>query len=165
MGRRKNQTAAKAAAPETASKAAGKTEMEQTEPMRKAAEALAKVIAEDMKAEPAAEKKTAEKTGSEQPSGEAPAKTAKRSAAEKKAAEKPAAEKKPAKKQEIKTAISVQYMGKDISDKDMVTLVKKDWTASKNKVGDIKTMELYVKTEENKIYYVINGTETGSVEI
>lgn len=80
-------------------------------------------------------------------------------------AEKKAAAKKPVKKAEIKTNLSVQYMGKDISGKDMVALVKKDWTAKKNKIGDIKTMDLYVKVEENKVYYVINGEMTGSVEI
>ena len=81
------------------------------------------------------------------------------------AAEKKAEAKKPAKKQEIKTTVSVQYLGKDISDKDMVALVKKQWTASKHKISEIKTMELYVKVEENTVYYVINGTEKGSVEI
>ena len=81
------------------------------------------------------------------------------------AVEKKVAAKKPAKKTEMKTNVSVQYMGKDISEKDMIALVKKDWTAKKNKVGDIKTMELYVKVEENRVYYVINGEATGSVEI
>ena len=81
------------------------------------------------------------------------------------AVEKKVAAKKPEKKTEMKTNVSVQYMGKDISEKDMIALVKKDWTAKKNKVGDIKTMELYVKVEENRVYYVINGEATGSVEI
>ena len=107
--------------------------------------------------------KSAEKKVSEKPAAEK--KTVEKADAEKKAAEKPATEKKPVKKQEVKTSIAVQYMGKDISDKDMAALVKKDWTNAKHKVGDIKTMDLYVKTEENKVYYVINGTETGSVEI
>lgn len=169
MARRKNQTAGKAAAPETASKTVEKKELFQTEPMKRAAEELAKVMAEETKMEPLeaaeepVEKKTAEKPADE-PKDTA-AKAVKKPATEKKTTEKPSAEKKAVKKQEIKTGISVQYMGKDISDKDMITLVKKDWTDSKHKVGDIKTMELYVKTEENKVYYVINGTETGSVEI
>ncbi|MCD2493445.1 DUF6465 family protein [Lacrimispora sp. NSJ-141] len=72
---------------------------------------------------------------------------------------------KPVKRTEMKTSVSVQYMGKDISDKEMVALIKKDWTAKKHKVSEIKTMELYVKVEENMVYYVINGEETGSVAI
>ena len=81
------------------------------------------------------------------------------------AAAKKAVKKTAAKKTEVKTGISVQYMGKDVSDKEMIALVKKDWTAKKNKIGDIKSMQLYVKVEENKVYYVINETETGSVDI
>ena len=81
------------------------------------------------------------------------------------AAAKKAVKKTAAKRTEVKTGISVQYMGKDVSDKEMIALVKKDWTAKKNKIGDIKSMQLYVKVEENKVYYVINETETGSVDI
>lgn len=99
--------------------------------------------------------KTAEKAA------EAAEKTGKKIAA----AAKKAVKKTAAKKTEVKTGISVQYMGKDVSDKEMIALVKKDWTAKKNKIGDIKSMQLYVKVEENKVYYVINETETGSVDI
>lgn len=81
------------------------------------------------------------------------------------AVEKKVTAKKTAKKAEMKTSISVQYMGKDVSEQEIIALVKKDWTAKNNKIGDIKTMELYVKVEENKVYYVINGEVTGSVEI
>ena len=125
------------------------------------AKAAAAVVKEAAKAETV---KTAaapaeEAAVKEAPVAEAPAKEAAP------AAEKKAEAKKPAKKQEIKTTVSVQYLGKDISDKDMVALVKKQWTASKHKISEIKTMELYVKVEENTVYYVINGTEKGSVEI
>ena len=125
------------------------------------AKAAAAVVKEAAKAETV---KTAaapaeEAAVKEAPAAEAPAKEAAP------AAEKKAEAKKPAKKQEIKTTVSVQYLGKDISDKDMVALVKKQWTASKHKISEIKTMELYVKVEENTVYYVINGTEKGSVEI
>ena len=46
----------------------------------------------------------------------------------------------------------------------MIAAVKKAWTEAGHKVGDMKTMELYIKPEENSVYYVINGTETGKVE-
>ena len=125
------------------------------------AKAAAAVVKEAAKAETV---KTAaapaeEAAVKEAPAAEAPAKEAAP------AAEKKEAGKKPVKKQEIKTTVSVQYLGKDISDKDMVALVKKQWAASKHKISEIKTMELYVKVEENTVYYVINGTEKGSVEI
>ena len=72
--------------------------------------------------------------------------------------------KKAAAKKEIKTSLYVQYLGKEVAEKDMIASVKKAWTKAGNKVGDIKTITLYVKPEESAVYYVINGTETGKVE-
>ena len=63
-----------------------------------------------------------------------------------------------------KTSMFVEYQGKQVEDKAMVAAVKKAWTEAGNKVGDIKTMELYIKPEEASVYYVINETETGKVE-
>ena len=57
----------------------------------------------------------------------------------------------------------VEHQGKQVEDKDMIAAVKKAWTKSGRKIGDIKTMTLYVKPEEAAVYYVINTTETGSV--
>ena len=42
-------------------------------------------------------------------------------------------------------------------------VLEKAWTSSGNKIGDIKTMDLYIKPEESAVYYVINGTSTGAV--
>ncbi|HBA63664.1 MAG TPA: hypothetical protein DCZ20_07395 [Lachnospiraceae bacterium] len=67
-------------------------------------------------------------------------------------------------KKEIKTKIMVQYQGKEMDTKDLIAAVKKEWTKAKNKVGDIKSMDLYVKPEENAAYYVVNGDFTGKVE-
>lgn len=66
-------------------------------------------------------------------------------------------------KKEIKTNLFVQCFGKEVEEKDMIASVKKAWTKEGNKVGDIKTITLYVKPEEDAVYYVINGTETGKV--
>ena len=53
MARGKKQTTVKAAVPETAGKAAEKKGITQTEPMKRAAEELAKVVAEETKEVPA----------------------------------------------------------------------------------------------------------------
>ena len=63
-----------------------------------------------------------------------------------------------------KKTLFVQYNGKQVEEKDIVASVKKAWTDAGNKVGEIKTMEVYVKPEEDAVYYVINETETGKVE-
>ena len=62
-----------------------------------------------------------------------------------------------------KTSLFVEYNGNQVEDKAIVAAVKKAWTEAGNKVGDIKTMELYVKPEEAAVYYVINETESGKI--
>ena len=71
---------------------------------------------------------------------------------------------KKAAKKDIKVKAFVEYYGKQVEEKDIIARVKKAWTKSGKKVGDIKEMALYIKPEENAVYYVINGTETGAVE-
>ena len=71
---------------------------------------------------------------------------------------------KKAAKKDIKIKAFVEYYGKQVEEKDIIARVKKAWTKSGKKVGDIKEMDLYIKPEENAVYYVINGTETGAVE-
>ena len=116
-------------------------------------------------AAPAAEVKAPEKA--------APAKAvekkapAKKAAAEKKApAKKAATEKKaPAKKAAVKVQESVnfQFSGKSYTDADLLKICRDVWKYDLNgKEEDLKTVELYVKPEENTTYYVINGSITGS---
>ena len=114
-------------------------------------------VAPEAKAEPAktpAEKKATEK---KTPEKKAPAKKAATTA-------KKTTTKKTTAKKEIKVSTYVQCYGKQVEEKEIIASVKKSWTKSGKKVGDIKTMELYIKPEENAVYYVINGTETGAVE-
>ena len=61
---------------------------------------------------------------------------------------------KAAPKKEMKTTLIVEHQGKQVEDKDMIAAVKKAWTKSGRKIGDIKTMTLYVKPEEAAVYYV-----------
>lgn len=79
-------------------------------------------------------------------------------AAEKAPAKKAPAKKAPAKKAEIKTNVLLQFANKEVAEKDIVANVKKAWTAqTKGKIKDIKTIDIYVKTEEHKAYFVVNG--------
>lgn len=63
----------------------------------------------------------------------------------------------------MKKTLFVQYDGKQVEEKEIVASVKAAWTEAGNKVGDIKTMEVYVKPEEGAVYYVINETESGKI--
>lgn len=66
-------------------------------------------------------------------------------------------------KKEMKVKTVVEFYGRQVEEKEIIANVKKVWTKSGKKIGDIKTMELYIKPEEAAVYYVINGTQTGSV--
>ena len=70
------------------------------------------------------------------------------------------------KKAAVKETVYLQYMGKEINKEDLMKQVKEIWTKQlKNKAGDMKSVTLYLKPEENKAYYVINDDVTGSVEL
>lgn len=63
----------------------------------------------------------------------------------------------------MKTNTYVEYAGKQVDERTVVTNVKQEWTKAGNKIKDIQTMNLYVKPEENKVYYVINEVFSGAV--
>ena len=72
-------------------------------------------------------------------------------------AEAPKAEKAPAPAAPVVT-LTVQYMGKEMTQQAMVEAVKAQVEA------EIKTLDLYAKPEEAAVYYVVNGDITGKVE-
>lgn len=56
----------------------------------------------------------------------------------------------------------VQYAGKEVVVSDVVETVKKLWVEKfQGKLEEIKTIEIYVKPEENKAYFVVNGLGNG----
>lgn len=84
---------------------------------------------------------------------------------EKKAVKK-AAPKKTTKKAATKVEYFLQFGGKEFTDKDIYQEVKNVWTKElKNKVGDMKSVQIYLKPEEDAAYYVINGETTGKIDL
>lgn len=75
-----------------------------------------------------------------------------------------APKRKTATKKEIKMQMIIEHQGKQVEDKAIISAVKKAWTKTGKKVGEIKAMELYIKPEEESVYYVINGQDTGKVD-
>ncbi|MGN0253549.1 MAG: DUF6465 family protein [Lachnospiraceae bacterium] len=106
----------------------------------------------------------------EAPKKEAPKKAevkkapAKKEAPKKEAPKKAAAKKAPAKKAEVKETFAVQFAGKDYASDVIVKLVKDAYKATKNKAA-IKTLNVYVNTDDSRAYYVINDEFHGSVEL
>lgn len=57
----------------------------------------------------------------------------------------------------IKSSLTLEIGDAQITEKDLVAKIKKAWTSQfKGKVKDIKSIDIYVKPEDNKAYYVIN---------
>ena len=117
-----------------------------------AATAETKVVA----AEATAEKKSTETKATE------------KVAATKAEAKKPSAKKTTAKKTTAKKSVSIeaktvlQYAGKDVVTSDILETVKKVWVEKfQGKLEEVKTIEIYVKPEENRAYFVINGLGNG----
>ena len=123
--------------------------------MAEVKKATAKVIA---KAAPVEEKKVEVKAA------EVKAEPAKKEPVKKEAAKKAApAKKETAKKVAVKEVVNFQFSGKSYTPDDLLKICKDVWKYDLNgKEADFKTVELYVKPEENTAYYVINGDITGS---
>lgn len=110
------------------------------------------------------EEKTA--ISAEEPAQEAP----------KKRGRKPGAKNKPKEVKEMKTTktstgkgltenIYVEYGDGQYKIEDITNRIKEAWTAEGHRVGSIKNLDIYIKPEHNKAYYVINDKNGGSVEL
>lgn len=109
------------------------------------------------------EVKAAEATEIKEVKAEAKAEAPKAEEPKKETAKKAPAKRTAAK--DIKTSVVVQFAGKEVTEKDLIAAVKKAYTKKGNKVGDIKTIEIYVKPEESAAYYVVNGVGADDYKI
>ena len=131
--------------------------------VKKAAAPAAKKPAVKKAAAPAAKKPATKKVETKKAEVKKPA--AKKTVAKKPAAKKPAA-KKPATKAattEIKTNIVLQYADKNVTFDTLVENAQNvcQYDMGKN-VADIKKLDIYVKPEENTVYFVVNDKELGN---
>lgn len=71
-----------------------------------------------------------------------------------------------AKKAETECTLQIQFGGKSYGQEELMKIAKDVWKYDlKQKAGDLVSVELYVKPEENKVYYVMNGEFTGDFAI
>jgi hypothetical protein len=59
----------------------------------------------------------------------------------------------------------IQFSGKEVIMGELEQKVKEVWRESGNLQKDIKSMEIYVKNEEGKCFYVINESVKGKFEL
>lgn len=63
----------------------------------------------------------------------------------------------------IETTVAVQFSNKEVFTDKLLDQVKTDWVEKfEGKLEDIKTIELYIKPEEHKAYFVVNGLANGN---
>lgn len=149
----------KTVAPVTEKKATASAAVEAPKAEVKKAETAATTV----KAEPAKEAVVKVETEKkEEPAKKAPAPAKKEPAKKTKTT---TVKNAPAKKAEVKSALHIQFSGKSYADEDLMKIAKDVWKYDlKQKAGDLTNVELYVKPEENKVYYVMNNI-TGSFDI
>ena len=156
-------TVAKAAVAAEAKKTEVKAEAPKAE--KKETKAVAKKPAVKKAAKPAAKK--AEPKKETKAAAKPAAKKATKPAAKKAtAAKKPAAKKATAAKEEVKTNIVLQYGDKAVSYAELITNAKNKFQYDMG--GDaeaVKKINLYVKPEENKVYFVMDNKVQGSYDL
>lgn len=65
----------------------------------------------------------------------------------------------------MKSTFYIEYYGKQIDEATLIKEAKAIWTKAGHKAAELKSLNLYVKPEENMAYYVFNDDETGSFSI
>lgn len=115
----------------------------------------------EAKTEAVKEVKEAPKNETKKKPGRKPA-AAEKKATVKKTAAKKATAKTPGRKPAVKATVEIQFAGNMRTTEELVKSAKDIWEYDLHRdPADIKTVELYVKPEENKVYYVINDEERG----
>lgn len=128
--------------------------------------AVKEAVKETVKAPAAAKKTTAKKAPAKKAAAEKKAPAAKKATAKKAPAKKAPAKRTAAKKEAVKAIVNLQFSGKSYTEDDLIKIAKDVWKYDLgNKSADFKSVELYVKPEESRAYYVINGETTGSFAI
>lgn len=124
----------------------------------KAAEVKAPEVKAEVKKE-AVKKEAVKKTPAAKKAPVKKAPAAKKETVKKETVKKAPAAKKPVVKEEV----NFQFSGKSYTSEDLIRITRDVWKYDLNgKEEDVKSIELYVKPEENTAYYVINGDVTGS---
>ena len=84
--------------------------------------------------------------------------------AAKKTAEKVVA-KKETKKATLTPEVYIQYTGREANQNDVIEKVKASYVADGHRAGSIKSLQVYLKPEEDAAYYVINQKYAGRVSL
>lgn len=65
----------------------------------------------------------------------------------------------------MKTQIFIEHNQNRLGSKEIFDKVKTLWLEAGNKIKEINSLNIYIKPEDNMIYYVINENFTGSIPL
>ena len=143
-----------------------KTTAKKAPAKKAAAKAPAKKAATTKKAEKPAAKKTETKTAAAKKETAAKKTTTTAKKATTAAKKAPAKKTASAEKTSVKASVFLQLPGRDVTYDSLAQSAKDRYQYDMNgNVSDIKTLDLYVKPEENKVYFVVNGDITGDFDL
>lgn len=149
---------------DTVVKATVKAEETKTAPAKASAKAEPKkeaAVQEEVKAD--APKKRGRKPGSKNAS--TLAKEAKNAGAKNTSGRKKASGGRAAKKEELTPEIYLQYNGGETVMSEIMDRIKQQFINEGHRAGNMKTLQVYMKPEENAVYYVINEKNAGKVNL
>lgn len=75
------------------------------------------------------------------------------------------AAKKPAVKEELKPEVFIQFQGREAVVAEVIEKAKREFVSAGHRVSSIKSLQVYLKPEENGAYYVINQKFAGKVDL
>jgi hypothetical protein len=65
----------------------------------------------------------------------------------------------------MKSRFFVQYNGHEFEEQEILAKIKQKWKEAGNMVKDLKDLDIYVKPEDGKAYYRINGEISGNMPL
>lgn len=65
----------------------------------------------------------------------------------------------------MKTSFYIQYAGREFDQQQIVDEIKARWKQEGNTIKSISTLAIYLKPEEHRVYYLINGDTKGSIAL
>lgn len=65
----------------------------------------------------------------------------------------------------MKANVYVEFYGEQVSQADIIAEAKSIWVGLGNKEADLKSIQLYIKPEDDRVYYVFNDDVSGSFPI
>ena len=65
----------------------------------------------------------------------------------------------------MKENVYVEFYGEQVNQAEIIAEAKKIWTDSGKKASELKRLEVYIKPEDDRVYYVFNNDISGSFPI